>query len=239
MRYLNPVGQLEKFVASGLYTHYQNGAPMGIVEQWSIHEQPDGAWVMRVDMDGRDIKGRSTLIEAWRSPAGSIERFDIQAFGAKTDPVQEVRASYQCYDEYVEIGRSVDQNPRQYEEIPLPRGYLSYPGTHLFLGMIVAQTAARGEPTAILTYDPRLDDTTAFEAETYTMTAAHIEDEAIEVGRRRIEAGRYERLVPFYDVLLPHLWIDTHQVLLRHGGPEAVTDVRLSDYARRPPPKRH
>lgn len=240
MRYIHPVGISEAFIASGKYIHHQNGQPTGAFEEWSMHELPDGAEMIRVDMDARAIKGRSTLIEAYRNPDGKIDRVDINAFGQADDAVQHVRATYNFYVDHVEIGRTLDDAERVYEEMGLPAQTLIYPGSMLFLGMTVAATAAitakQSAGATIFTYDPQMQPGTALSAETYTQTATDLGVEEITLGSKTYTAHRYERLIPHYDVLLPNLWVDQYGVLLRHDTPQSSSYVTLSNYARRPDP---
>ncbi len=67
MRYLHAVGLSERFLASGAYITDANV----LVEQWTAHALPDGAWLIRVDRIPQNI-----LLEAWRSSSGAIERVD-------------------------------------------------------------------------------------------------------------------------------------------------------------------
>lgn len=238
MRHIHPVGVSETFVASGKYDHYINSKPTGTYETWSIHELPDGGRIIRVDMDGRAIDGRSTLIEAWTDPTtGDIQRFDVWAYGRNDDAIQQARASYNCFPDHVEVGRSLDKQERIYEEMPLPEGYIAYPGALIFLGFAVVKTAAARGKRPILTYDPQLDDTTALRAETYNQSATMIGEETLQLGNKTYAARRFERLFPFYDVLLPHLWIDAHDTLLQHDAPQSSSYSVLTNYARRPEKK--
>ena len=132
MRYLHPVGISEKFVASGKYVMYTDDAPGATIETWSIHALPDGAQLIRVDIDYRKHGGRSFLIEAWVNPpdedadmltgaaiASSISRLDVSAFGKPGDKFQRGRATYLFDGDRVEIGRTLDKGERIYEEMPL------------------------------------------------------------------------------------------------------------------------
>lgn len=238
MRYIHPVGLNEAFVASGKYIHHQNGQPTGAFEEWAIHQLPDGARMIRVDMDARAIRGRGTLIEAWQNPDGRVERVDINAFGQADDEITQVRATYNLYPDYAEIGRTLGEGPRRYDEIQLPADYVIYPGSMLFLGFAVVQTAdlTMDDPkgATILTHDPQLKADTALQPETYTQTAVNLGEETVTIGNKTFQAWHYERLIPHYDVLLPHLWVDKHGVLLRHDTPESSSHVTITNYARRP-----
>jgi hypothetical protein len=138
VRYLHPVSMSEVFVAGGVYHHEQPDGKLWVEESWTIHEFPDGAWMIRVDHDRRTSDGVSVLIEAWRSPiaeGAKIERFDISAFGTSQATVKHARCTYSLMDDSVEVGRSLDGADRQYETLLFQKNGALYPGGHLFMGL--------------------------------------------------------------------------------------------------------
>ena len=143
MRYLHSVSLHEKFVASGVYKPFQDGQPIdGIIEYWSIHELPDSARFVRVDVDGRDGGDkRSQLFEAWYSPQGNLERFDIRAYGVPNDKLKQLRATFTLNNNYVEIGYNLNTQERVFEEIKLPENGVLLPQSIFFYGYLLAQAS--------------------------------------------------------------------------------------------------
>lgn len=142
MRYLHPISMNETFIASGIFHHRRAGGVLLTEESWTIHEFPDGAWMIRVDYDQREQVGPSVLVEAWRSPeveGARIERFDISAFGAPGDTIKQARCTYSLIEDSIEIGRSLNGEDRRYETLKLPAGYVLYPGGWLFMGFAIHQ----------------------------------------------------------------------------------------------------
>ncbi len=143
MRTIHPVPLSEKFVASGLYRHYADDKPMGLVEHWSIHEQADGGKFIRVDVDGREHNGWSHLIEAYvGAESKQIERFDVHAYGPKGF---NAKAAYTLEDGKVLVGRSVKAEPREYAELDMPDGGRLFPYSTLFYGWV----SKSGEDVAV------------------------------------------------------------------------------------------
>ncbi len=242
MRYLHAVGVHEKFVASGVYIHYQNGEATGTVEHWSVHELPDGAQLIRVDDDWRDRDGSSVLIEAWRSPAsegGRIERFDISAFGARGDAVQRVRATFSFSGDHLEVGHSIDDAPRRQLEMQLPPGYIVAPEGLIFGGFEAAELARYpGEEQPVVSYLP-----TFLTAEAAFRPVVHrqrveidAEEVTVEIGGKPHTARRLHQSSPLAPEVL-NLWIDRHNVLLKYQVDDQRHSAVLTRYARRPDPK--
>ncbi len=232
MRYLHVVGQHETFVASGVYIYYgEDGQPDGRTESWAIHELPDGAQLLRVDRDTRATGQGWLLLEAWRSPIGEggrIERFDVHAYGPADAPVRTVKATYSLYNDYVEIGRTIDETPRQYTEVPLPGGCIAYPRTALFTGPLIAQVA--GQETSVFTYTPGFDDAeSAFAGRVSTETATFEKEGTMALAGGDVPTRAYrwpagsERIV----------WLDDHDTMLAQDK-GTQRRVMLTRYARRP-----
>lgn len=243
MRTLHPVGIQEKFVASGVYVHYQGGQPTKTREHWSIHELPDGAQLIRVDDDWREKDGSSVLIEGWLNPSTQLERFDIHAFGGHKDAIKELRATFVIHDNVLDVGRSVDGGERQYLELTLPPEYVFAPRSVFFSGFEMRQLAAKwGNEITVISYLPSfLDEQSSFRPVTFKQSAVMAEQEAIEVSGKTYEAFRYEQPNPSEGGTTLS-WLDTHGVLLKFTSGEAGKVERshgavLTRYARRPEPK--
>lgn len=143
MRYIHNVAAHETFVASGIYSEYVDQTATGLVEEWSIHQQPDGSQMIRADHDARQTDGSTLLLEAYRDPAGAIQRFDAQYFARSGSPVQQAAATFTFMGEYVHIGRTLNLDARSYTEMPLPSGAVISPPAWVFMGEVVSRLSEK------------------------------------------------------------------------------------------------
>lgn len=242
MRYLHPIAPHEKFVASGTYRYFVDDQPTGLVEHWTIHELPDGAWFMRVDRDGREFDGRTELIEAWRSPAsegGRIERYDLSAYGAPSDTLKKVRASYALEENILYVGRTFNDGERLQDELSLPDNCLLQPGSYLFFGMAIPTVVERAPYHLAARYSFTDPVGHAFSVAVTQPTISFYGDETIHISGRDIPAHRYfsgeSRTPPDSNdsrVNWHTYWIDDHHIFLRQDSPNLR--VQLERYAHRP-----
>jgi hypothetical protein len=244
MRQLHPVSLHEKFVASGIYSHFRDNKPMRLLEHWSIHKQPDGAQIVRVDLDGRDYDGRSILIEAWCNPDQKIERFDLNAYGTADDTIKEVKANYLFFDHDVQIGRIINSDTRYQEEMTLPPDTIIYPQATLFMGHVVAQSATRNEKEfSTFTYNPfyayspyKIEDAFKGEVQVYDKPR-FLREQELETAGQIFQSRCYEWPYPIVDEQ-PVICLDRYQTLLQYDGP-GNSRILLTQYAQRPEPKKH
>lgn len=152
MRYIHPVQMHEKFVASGEYhlvltAPESEASPVRQVEAWAIHEHQDGGWMIRCDRHTPDRLAAPVLLgETLRRADGDLDRIDLRYF---TGGRLTVEISYTFEPAYVSIGRR-DRQPdgtlseRDYQEIPLPAGYVADGGVFAATrGLTVQQLANR------------------------------------------------------------------------------------------------
>lgn len=225
MRRLHPVAPAERFIASGVHEHFRDGRPTGEVEYWSVHEQPGGSRLVRVDRDGRrTTDARSLLIEAFQTPSGITERVNLRFYGGAADLFKLTRASYTLFDERIEIGVSVDDAPRADSVVPLSGVTIVCPDAAVFRGWALWQMQSDANLTAIV----------VLEAAGRTVTQAVISLEHIGTADVVVD-GRIIRTQGWLGMSVPGFdgewWLDAHGALLRHrssGGEE----IRLSQYAR-------
>ncbi len=244
MRYIRPTTAYEQFVASGVYTHYVDDQATALIEHWSIHEQPDGAQKIRVDMDGRQHNKTSLLIEAWQSSVdngGHIERFDIHAYGQTQTSVNQVRATYMLVEGQIEVGFSINNQPRQYDEIAIPAGTLLFPGTNLFLGKLLAETAQQTD-SEVTIFSPDIDftDEATFVGRIVQFAVASRPDsDPITAAGRPITARHYQFQLPGADKKPVEMtaWVDDQHILLRCEQLPGNNYSLLTQYAHRPEPK--
>jgi hypothetical protein len=233
VRHLHPVAPAEQFAASGLHRH----TPSGLVEHWSVHRQPGGALLTRVDCDGRASDGRSLLIEAWRAPEGVVERFSLRAYGGAADSFQVLRADFVLYGDRVEVGQSVNGGPRQDSTLPLLTAAAACPDATVFRGLALRWAARLGVPvslvtTAAFTSAPPLGGVVLDALGAPEWCA----DDLITVDGRPIPAQRWRWPgVPGFE---GDLWLDAHGTVLRHNRPDG-TAITLARYARRMEPTAH
>lgn len=141
MRRLHVVGKQEKFVASGVYRVYADDEPTGLVEHWSIHEVGDGAQFIRVDIDGRDVDGGSTLMEALLNPDGAFERVDRHDYQQHSS--KPGKMSYTFFADYVELVSGVADS----ERLSLAQGYAAVAASLILMGFALVGAQNRIFPT--------------------------------------------------------------------------------------------
>jgi hypothetical protein len=241
MRQLHPVSTHEKFVASGIYFHFRGEKQVGVVESWSINEQSGNGQIVRVDFDARESDGRSILIEAWLNTQRRIERFDLQAYGSQRDVIKYAKARYIIIDDEVQITRIINGEIQPIEEMNAESGTIIFPGTALFRGFLIAQSAAEQQDIRIITYNPfyayqPYQPTDAFRGFNHVYDAvSFVEKRNITITGKLFEARGYESPMPILDEW-PVAWLDENDVLLRLDNTRGLT-ILLTQYARRPEPK--
>jgi hypothetical protein len=247
MRQIHPVGFHEKFVASGTYSHYLDGELSGLVELWSIHELPDQEQIARIDWDGRNavIHQDSMLLEALFAPGEpgeKMERLLVHAYGRPTDPIKIARVTYTFFDDYVQTSREFDNQVSLIDEQEWSSENVVQPaGTRLLMGFALARYALKaGTKVKAFSYNPVLKDNSAFEGVFCERIVQFIGDATLTIADKTYPARGYEGLTP--DETLKReamVWLDKHNVLLRHKSFWVDGDVILTQYARRPEPQNH
>ncbi|MBC8098510.1 MAG: hypothetical protein H7Y11_03640 [Armatimonadetes bacterium] len=147
MRTLHSVQMHERFVASG---KYQTHAPtLTNSERWSIHQQPDDAWLVRSDEEQTDVG--YCLTEAYISAPGAalqIERLDLLTvtYGAT---IHTSRSTVQFFEAYATVGQTMHSGEHTYTEHALTPGYSVTTQSALLWGMAIARLAQRGLTSSI------------------------------------------------------------------------------------------
>jgi hypothetical protein len=223
MRHIHPVGIQEKFVASGRYHH-------PYVIHWTIHEMPDGAWMIRLDQDGRETDGTSLLVEAWRSPiaeGGKIARFDIWGYGGKMHRIQQVKARYFIADNTLEAGIQFGNSPQTTQSIPFPKNAILIPDIPLFWGFAIPPIMAQGGKGTIFSCLINFDIPEAFSATITEKEILSFGDDEIHIGDKRTPAKKFLMDANHF------VWIDDLGVVLAYINTNSTTEV-IKNYARRP-----
>jgi hypothetical protein len=144
MRRLHPISFHERFLASGEYVYEQDDKPTGIRESWTIHHLPDGSRLIRVDRDARQSPfGMSLLLEALLN-GQRVQRFDLQLFNANGLQVKQAKASYQVFEDSLQVSRQINDAWQPMQEMPLTPGKMLYPLMRLFTGSVIRQIIAHG-----------------------------------------------------------------------------------------------
>jgi hypothetical protein len=236
MRYLHRVRPHESFIASGVYQYFEDDNPSGMVEHWSIHQLPDRSQIVRVDRDGRDSTLKNSLLmEALRSPEGSIERCDIRVYYANGKAAHEARATYNFTHERVEIGRTIDAQERVDEIVELPSQAVIYPPANVFIGGVATQIAAQvAGKTAVFVPNTDTQSTQLLGGAVKEYAAHFLGDESIDI-KGKVYAARQYQFVDVSDNLASSLWLDEHDVLIRSIYRNANNRVTtsLTQYARK------
>jgi hypothetical protein len=145
MRQLHPLAFHEQFTASGIYIYEQNGLSAGITEAWTVHQLPDKSHLIRVDRDARPTAlGTSVLLEALRDEVGHILRFDLHLYNPNGQSVKQAKASYTIFDDHIQIGRQINDQPRLEEETEIPANTVINPPMYIFTGSAVRQIITLG-----------------------------------------------------------------------------------------------
>jgi hypothetical protein len=221
MRQIHPTQFHEQFVASGVYTFYTDDTPTGVIQQWSIYQQPDGSQVLRVDHQG-EKREQVTLVEAWRSAGGMIERFDIQAFSDAATPYRQVRAQYVLEGTSLRVTRLFDDAATHYAEVDLPEGIVLHPLPGLLTGLLAAEML--GSDTQPITV---VSPVIAFTDEILDAGISLSHDSLVLMGNAVLSAAGQAvatRRYQYYseDHLQFDLWLD------RRSIPVKIADAHLS-----------
>ena len=230
MRYLHPVQGHEKFIASGVYKFFKNGEELRKIEEWTIHEHPDGERFIRVDADSRFEDGSSILLEALTSKSGEMVRFDVNYSNPKFEGgVQKLRATFSIDNDVMQIGYEMNGADREYREIELPKFTLIDIPFLIFRGRTTVELARYGDKP-IPMFVPLFDFAQLFPG-VVQMTQSQVEkvtEDAIGIGQLVFDTKRYR----YPDNAISY-WIDEHQVVIKrvnaHNQQEFV--VQISNYA--------
>lgn len=241
MRQIHPVGFNETFVASGVYTFYEERQPSGVIEHWSIHELPDGSRLVRADMDGRAGDAISLLTEALYRKDSRVERFDVHFYGLY-DYDKHAEASYTIFDDKVIIGRMIGADPRRQDEINLPEGCVVRPPAMIDYGLAVPLIASRyGErntPVFSITLGTNRDDVLKGDIRYHAGGVAFSQE--VVVAGRSITAQMFSITSGYETASGPTAdgWylIDRYGIALQHNDDLTGASAVLTQYARRPDP---
>jgi hypothetical protein len=217
MRQLHPVGWQERFVAGGVYAESVGGQPTGETEQWTIHELPDGARLIRAEIQTSALDV-FTLIEAWcPAHAALVERIDLQAHRGSAATL---RASYHIAPDRIDFTLG-----DQHASLPLPDD------ARVDAGAVILRSVPtiRGRlPLAVISPHAPVP-------EVRFVTVEPVGSEIVALGAESI-AARVYNVAGMGDALCT-LWLDDHDVVLKMV--QAQRTLQLAQYVRRPEPRHH
>jgi hypothetical protein len=209
MRYLHRVQMHEKFIASGTYK-----APDAL-EQWSIHEQPGGTRLVRIDMEKAPL---TLLLEAWVNLTDEgrvVERIDLYG---RSDV--EIRATYNFFDDHVQIGRTINGGERRHDEFAVNPPYIgTFADSLLLYGYAVARAATTGGDYTVIS--PKAEN--AFAPETGRMKVKPMGEAEVKVGSKPYKTRQLE-------IDDTYAYLDANDVLIALQ----TVSFQLLNYARRP-----
>lgn len=236
MQVITPIHNDERFVARGTYTHYQQGQPTGFYQHWTIHQMGQDRQRVRVHMDGQAADGRDILIEFVRytqDDNGFVEECLIEATGTRQDIVQKVAAQYHFAADHARIVRKIDGDPLPAEQLHLPQGYVVRLASVLLTGYAVAEMAIRnGKDVPVVAYLPQFKDDRAFSLHLYNQSALFLKNEAITIGGRLYQTRLYKRWVSDNPETVFNVWLDDHDIPLKHADGDSYRRFILTDYVR-------
>lgn len=226
MRRLHAVSANEKFVASGEYRYMRNGQVLKVVEKFTIHELTGGAFLYRVDEDGRAADGLSILSEALVSPDLQIERFNVQSDNPKDDLLQNFKADYTFHSDYVQIGRQTGTAEREYDEFKLMKQSEIYIKQTLYMGITLHHILATDDHKAHV-FAPQL--LSIGENVLQKIIVQGGDAEMLTLGQREILTRKYQIADDVF------YWLDEHNIPIQrvytHNNHEYT--VTVSNYAHR------
>lgn len=229
MRTLHAVSMKERFVASGAYHFYKGDQARKGTEYWSIHEQGDGSLFIRIDLDlrEREYDPESWLVEVLlHAQTRRVERFDLHLYN--TQGV--LKQNLVFFEDYVQIGYSLNHGERQYQERPLPEHYALALGTNLLFGLAIAQISRQIQvevPTffSFDVFDPEFE----FEP---CIVLSDKGDDSLTIAGQTLACRKYQ----FDCGGQGYVWLDEYGIMLQKDIPDRYR-VMLSAYARRPEEK--
>lgn len=229
MRTIHPVAVHEKFIASGTYLFYEHDTLLDQYEQWSIHELPDGSQFVRVDVESRlDEVPVYTLTETLLTGTGKVERCEIHEFRQDAGKLEKTRVNFAVYQGYLQRSFRIDQQPAVLEEITLADHTIIFPAPFVFWGLAIRAVYAATQPPADVYWLSRQPSAT----ERQTWNAQQMGMETITLGSRDYQATRYQVESVSQQSHIT-CWLDPHHLLLSKNN-----TIKLSQYARRPEPKK-
>lgn len=225
MRYLHPISAHELFVASGEYRYWRDDSLLKVVEKWTIHELRGGAFLYRVDEDGRDEDGLSILSEALINPERQFERFNVQSFNPKDAELKDFKADYAFNPDYVQIGCRIQGGEHEYAEFPLMEGALVYIKQTLYMGLTISQILAKGGNSQV--FAPQL--LASGDSQLQKIIVKELDIESVEIGQRKIEARKFQIADDVF------YWLDEHHIpIMRQYNYDGATYVgKVANYAHR------
>jgi hypothetical protein len=225
MRSLHPNSAHEIFVASGEYRYWREDTPLKIVEKWTIHELRGGAFLYRVEEDGRDEDGLTILSEALISPERQFERFNVQSYNPKDSELKDYKADYTFNPDYVQIGRRIQGGEHEYVEFPLMLDVLVYIKQTLYMGLTISQIEAKGGKSQV--FAPQLLATG--DSQVQKIVVKELGQETVEIGQRKIETRKFQIADDVF------YWLDEHNIpMMRQYSYDSTTYIgKVTNYAHR------
>ena len=225
MRKLHAVSPNELFVASGEYRYWRDGTQLPMIEKFTIHKIGEGAYLYRVDEDGREADGLTILSEALISPDKQFERFNVQSYNPKDDVLQNFKADYTFNPDYVQIGRRLANNEREYDEFPLIEHCKVYIKQTVYMGLTIQHILAGDSKSQV--FAPQL-----LSVDENVLQKIIVEERGVEIlqiGRRTLETQKYQIADDVF------YWLDQHNIPLQreytHDGIKHL--VKVANYAHR------
>lgn len=225
MRRLHKVAQNEVFVASGDYRTWCDGVQLNLSEKFAIHELKGGAFLFRVDEDGRDEDGLTILSEALISPEQQFERFNVQSYNPKDTELKNFKADYTFNPDYVQIGRQTQGGDREYEEFNLIEGAQVYIKQTLYMGLTILSILNTNGKSHV--FAPQL--LSLEQNLLQKIVVEELDSESLKIGNHTIETRKFQIADDVF------YWLDSHDVPVQrqysHNGADYI--VKVTNYAHR------
>ncbi len=225
MRKLHVVSPNEIFVASGEYHYRRDGVALAISEKFTVHQLDGGAYLYRVDEDGRDEDGLTILSEALISTDLQFERFNVQSYNMQDNSLKSFKADYTFNADYVQIGRKIDNSEREYEEFQLIYDCEIYIKQTLYMGLTIKNILLNEGKAQV--FAPQLLSTDENMVQKIIVKEHDMEE--MQFGSKTIKTRKFQIADDVF------YWLDQHYIPVQreyiHDG--SKYNVKVANYAHR------
>lgn len=145
MQIITSIADTERLIAAGRYQYLVNDVDTGITEPWTIHQQPDGTRITRVERDtgAHNIRILLQVIERQQT----ITQFDI--VWKDSNKNFEANAHYESVGDSWQISRTVDGVQHQ-ESVPITADLLVFPLMRVFTGGVLQRLSTLDSSRVVL-----------------------------------------------------------------------------------------
>ena len=232
MRYLHVVQAHEKYVASGRYGFFKNGADLRKWESWTIHELGDCSRLIRVDLDARAEEGKSILAEALFSAGKRLLRFDIRYENCNFEGgIKTLAATFQFEADMLHVGYVLNGDERRYLEQEAAEDTLVDIPLLVMRGDSLAALSA-DDDRMVKVFVPMFEHAQLFPGVTREIASPveYVGEEQVTIGGKSLLTKRYR----YRDKAVSY-WVDHNNIVVKRVNSFKRDEfvVLISEYAQR------